>query len=106
MKAMKTNDMPSAWTTTNKPMPESPNLALYYFDECPYCQLVLESIEQLNLKVEMRNTRSSQEHYQTLIKDTGRRTVPCLYIDGKPMHESREIVAWLEKNQGSLTKRP
>jgi glutaredoxin 3 len=34
---------------------------------------------------------------QKLIQDTGRGTVPCLYIDGKPMHESREIAQWLKK---------
>lgn len=30
-----------------------------------------------------------------LVKDTGRATVPCLYIDGVPMHESRDIAAWI-----------
>lgn len=30
-----------------------------------------------------------------LVQDTGRRTVPCLYIDNQPMHESNDIVDWL-----------
>jgi glutathione S-transferase len=28
---------------------------------------------------------------------TGRGTVPCLFVDGAPMFESAEIVAWLEQ---------
>lgn len=32
---------------------------------------------------------------ERLIQATGRQTVPCLFIDGKPMHESRDIAAWL-----------
>jgi glutaredoxin len=81
------------------------HLALYYFDECPYCQLVLESIDELNVAVELRNTRQSKDHLNKLVADTGRKTVPCLYIDGRPMHESQEIVAWLNKNQNQLDKR-
>jgi glutaredoxin len=84
-------------------MPKT-NLALYYFESCPYCQLVLRAIQKLSLKVELKNIHEGQVNLQKLLKDTGRKTVPCLYIDGKPMHESAEIVAWLEKNQHSLDK--
>ena len=72
-------------------------LELYYFDECPYCQLVLEAIERLKLtrQVAMKNTRREPGFREKLMKDTGRTTVPCLYIDGKPMFESRDIVRWL-----------
>lgn len=72
-------------------------LELFYFDECPYCQLVLSTMNELGLKeIELKNTRKNPEYAQKLFQDTGRRTVPCLYIDGKPMHESREIAAWLK----------
>ena len=36
------------------------------------------------------------------MKQTGRNTVPCLYIDGKPMFESRDIAAWLETNKDKI----
>jgi glutaredoxin len=80
-------------------------LELYYFNECPYCQIVLKAIEANNLKkdVLLFNTRESSAHREKLNKDTGRNTVPCLYIDGKPMHESRDIANWLAeyaKNKG------
>lgn len=81
------------------------HLALYYFETCPYCQMVLRAISELNLKVELRDIMSSREHLDQLVKDTGRRTVPCLYRDGKPMHESAEIVKWLKENASQLEKR-
>jgi len=72
-------------------------LELYYFPECPYCQIVLKAINvnKLNNKVILLNTRENKLFREKLIKDTGRGTVPCLYIDNKPMHESKDIADWL-----------
>lgn len=77
-----------------------PTLELFYFPECPYCQIVLESIKKNNLetKVSLLNINTNSSYKDRLLKDTGRRTVPCLYIDNKPMHESRDIANWLTKN--------
>ena len=76
-------------------------LELYYFPECPYCELVTNVIQNLGLgeKIKLFNTRTNPDFAQKLLKDTGRRTVPCLYINNKPMHESKDIVTWLEKNK-------
>jgi len=41
---------------------------------------------------------------EKLKKDTGRTTVPCLYINGKPMFESYDIMEWLKTNEGKLEK--
>lgn len=80
------------------------NLALYFFPQCPFCQLVLRKIDELKLKsIEMNNTMEDRKHAEKLINDTGRSTVPCLYINGKPMHESRDIVIWLESNKEDLS---
>lgn len=72
-------------------------LELYYFPSCPYCQIVLSAIRETGLKdqVVLKNIHADPADREKLIKDTGRGTVPCLYIDGKPMHESAEIAAWL-----------
>lgn len=86
-------------------MDSAPHLALYYYYTCPYCQLVLSAIDELSLEVELRDIQANKEHLEKLISDTGRRTVPCLYIDGKPMHESAEIVKWLRANASKLAKR-
>tara|TARA_R110000868_G_scaffold10025_2_gene49185 strand:+ start:478 stop:684 length:207 start_codon:yes stop_codon:yes gene_type:complete len=66
--------------------------------------MVLEVIEELNINVELCDIRGAQEHLNKLVTDTGRRTVPCLYIDGKPMHESAEIARWLQANAAKLPK--
>ena len=34
---------------------------------------------------------------ETLIKVAGRKQVPCLFVDGKPMHESGDIRSFLLK---------
>lgn len=79
-------------------------LELYFFNECPYCQIVLSAIKDLKIedKVKYFNTRENAANRDKLVKDTGRSTVPCLYIDGKPMHESRDIANWLKQNSKSL----
>ena len=79
-------------------------LELYYFPECPFCQIVLRSIQKLKIKVEYKHIYQDRSAMEKLIKDTGRKTVPCLYIDNKPMLESSDIVRWLEANQNNLEK--
>lgn len=83
----------------------SPHLALYYFESCPFCIMVLRVIDKLSLDVEYRDIYSDQEHANKLMKDTGKRTVPCLYIEGKPMFESADIMAWLEEHAPTLSKK-
>lgn len=80
-------------------------LELFYYDSCPYCHLVLNTINKLNLKVDLLNIYEDSKYLNRLLQDTKRKTVPCLYIDNIPMHESRDIVDWLNKNQNSLEKR-
>lgn len=72
-------------------------LELYFFPQCPYCQIVDEALKETGLDkvVSYYNTIENPQYREALIKATGRSTVPCLFIDGKPMHESRDIAAWL-----------
>ncbi|MFT6069661.1 MAG: glutaredoxin [Bacteriovoracaceae bacterium] len=83
----------------------TPHLALYYFESCPFCVMVLRTIEKLNIDVEYRDIFSVKEHLNKLVSDTGKQTVPCLYIDGKPMFESSDIMDWLEQNASNLKKK-
>lgn len=80
--------------TTNK----NDHLVLYYFDSCPFCQKVLKVIRELNIQVDLKNIHKDPQHMEKLMEDTGRKTVPCLYINDKPMHESSEIVKWLKEH--------
>jgi|GEM_PF-790944 len=70
-------------------------LALYAYDSCGFCQRVFRTVGQLGIEVELRNTMRDPKHRRDLVEATGRGTVPCLFIDGEPMHESSDIVAWL-----------
>jgi len=74
-------------------------LELYFFPQCPYCQIVDEALRVTGLEehVTYYDIQDDVHHRERLIKLTGRGTVPCLVIDGKPMHESRDISTWLHK---------
>lgn len=81
-------------------------LELFYYDECPYCQIVLEVIDdqELNSKVTLCNVRKNPQFRDRHQKTAGRTTVPCLYIDDKPMFESRDIARWLEVNRKKISE--
>lgn len=81
-------------------------LELYYFPQCPYCQVVLQALRVTGLENEVAYYDIHDEPHkrEQLVKDTGRSTVPCLYIDGKPMHESRDIADWLHKYAKDIQK--
>ncbi len=74
-------------------------LELYFYPQCPYCQIVLNALRSTGLEsvVKYYNTIEEPQRREKLIKDTGRSTVPCLYIDDKPMHESSDIAEWIHK---------
>ena len=79
-------------------------LELYYYEQCPFCRIVLDKINQLGLtdKIIYKNTLENPTYRAEHISLTGRTTVPCLYIDNSPMFESMDINLWLEKNKNSI----
>ncbi len=79
-------------------------LELYYYEQCPFCQRVLQKINELGLadKIEFKNTLENPENRNYHQQTTGRTTVPCLYVDGNPMFESADINNWLDANQSSI----
>jgi glutathione S-transferase len=84
------------------------HLALYMFAACPYCQRVLHALARLALDLELRDVRIHPEYRQELVEATGRGTVPCLRIeedDGSVrwLHESLDIIAFLDKHFGTAT---
>ncbi len=71
-------------------------LQLYKFDTCPFCQKVMNAIEESGRKdVEYHDIHKSEDDLNYLIENGGKRQVPCLFIDGKPLYESGDIVEWL-----------
>ena len=73
------------------------DLKLYMFSECPYCQKVLREIEASGrTDVELHNIHENEDDREELIRVGGKQQVPCLFIDGKPMYESGDIVMRLQ----------
>lgn len=48
--------------------------------------------------IEMRDIMKNEADYKRLLEVGGMDQVPCLFIDGKPMYESLDIIDWLEKH--------
>ncbi len=70
-------------------------LTLYKFDSCPFCIRVMRVLDATGVEVEMRDTRGDPQARAHLLAETGRTTVPCLFIDGVPLFESADIADWL-----------
>jgi glutathione S-transferase len=83
-----------------EPNKEMNRLALYYFPSCPYCVMVLRSIDEMGLDIELRNIFADRSWRAELIEEGGRSTVPCLRIahdnaEVEWMYESYEIIDYL-----------
>ena len=101
------------WLTRPKPMQRSAeiqqevdeqtqNMALYQFQQCPFCVKTRRQIRRLALNIESRDARNDPQWNQELINDGGKYQVPCLKImaaDGSVqwMYESTEINQYLDE---------
>lgn len=77
-------------------------LALYYYDSCPYCEKVLRFMHEHNLRIPLKNTLKVPAHRQELIEAGGKSQVPCLFINGNPMYESDDIIKWLRAHKHEI----
>ncbi len=74
-------------------------LELFKFAACPYCQRVLAEIKaEGRSDIELHDIHENPADRERLIKEGGKEQVPCLFIDGKPLYESSDIIAWLKAN--------
>ena len=71
-------------------------LVLYMYETCPYCLRVMASLRSLGLDVPMRNIRKDPTALSELLKVGGSKQVPCLFVNGKPLYESTDIIRYLE----------
>ena len=76
---------------------ELPHLVLYKYDACPFCRYVKSALVDLELTIETRDTRLDPQARRELIEKGGKSQVPCLFIDGEPLYESRDIIAYLRQ---------
>lgn len=76
------------------------DLELYYMPTCPYCRKVMLYMDKNGIAMTMHDItqdRQARSHLETV---GGKVQVPCLFIDGDPMYESDDIVAYLAKRFG------
>lgn len=71
-------------------------LELYKRDSCPYCMKVMRFIKVTGRHdVEYRDIEASDDDRRRLVEAGGKQQVPCLFIDGEPLYESDDVIAWL-----------
>lgn len=77
------------------------NMALYQFNQCPFCVNTRRTIRRLGLNIELRDARNNPKWNAELIEQGGKYQVPCLRFvddDGKDnwLYESSEINNYLD----------
>lgn len=73
------------------------NLELFVMNGCPFCRKVLNYLESDGRRdVKIINISTDRSANDRLVKEGGQDQVPCLFIDGRPMYESGDIIAWLK----------
>ena len=77
-------------------IPDQAELVLYKFDRCPYCRRAMAAIDELGLQVSYKDTRQNPHFREELIQKGGKSQVPCLFINGTPLYESRDIIRSLK----------
>jgi glutaredoxin len=70
---------------------------LYVKSRCGFSRATLLAMDNLHLggKLPVRNTSDDPAARADLLRVAGKEQVPCLVIDGKPMHESKDIIRFL-----------
>jgi glutaredoxin len=70
------------------------DLVLYYLPTCPYCLKVLRFMERNGIVIDLRDT-TDPENLRVLLEVGKMNQVPCLFIEGKALYESDDIIAYL-----------
>jgi len=75
-------------------------IELYHFESCPYCGKVRRYIDGIGAKsqIEYFDILKDKGAHDRLMKINDDEQVPCLVVDGKPILESDDIIAWLKDN--------
>lgn len=80
------------------------NHTLYMKKTCPYCLKVLRFMEDNNITLDMRDILQPGNQ-NDLIRIGGKKQVPCLIIEGKPMYESEDIIEYLKKRTANKAQK-
>ena len=77
--------------------PKPGRLELYFHHNCAFSRNVLGAIKNMRLEevVDLHDVLSDAKEMDALVDLAGKKQVPCLVVDGKPMHESKDINRFL-----------
>ena len=72
-------------------------MELYFYEDCEYSQIVLNTITHLKIKDKFtyKDIRVNPDYAKELADLTGNETVPCLVTDDGPMKEANDIRKYL-----------
>ena len=73
------------------------DLVLYIKNLCPYCRKVTTYMKQRDIVIPIKDVYDDVDAMVELVTIGGKNQAPCLFIDGKPLYESDDIIAFLEK---------
>lgn len=74
------------------------NYKLYVGTNCPFCRKVENFMMENNINIEIVDINKDLDQMKELVKNGGKRQVPCLLHDGKYLYESNEIIEFLKNN--------
>jgi len=72
------------------------NLVLYKSDTCFFCHRVMAAAKSLTIPLVVQDTQRDPKAYQNLVETGGKSQVPCLFINGKPLYESADIIGFFK----------
>lgn len=80
---------------------QTKSLSLYQLPSCPFCVKVRRTMKREGLKIELRNISGNNDFSEELVREGGKRKVPCLRIekeDGQVqwLYESSDVVSHLQ----------
>lgn len=69
---------------------------LYYKPTCPYCQKVLTFMREHEIDLELIDITEGDNEAK-LIEFGGKKQVPCLDCEGRPLYESDDIISYMNE---------
>ena len=80
-----------------------PDVTVYVTDYCGYCTRATRLLQKRGIPYEEIDVTGDHERRAWLVRETGRRTVPQIFIKGEPIGGSDELYA-LDRS-GELAKK-
>ena len=78
------------------------SVTLYIHAGCPFCQKVLDYLEEMSKTLPIKNLKAHPEFQKELFNLTGKNEHPCLVVDEEALFESKTIILWLEEHKKCL----